>query len=117
MGLYVGAIWLIIAAFLAFWTLFAFAWGGPVAGLAFIALVAICLGMVAGLWTGWGGRRVALLSLVLGSGLLVTGAAEAVLADPSAGTGNVVLALFGVAIVLSSAFLLRVQPISPPITN
>jgi hypothetical protein len=102
--------WLIVAAFLGFWTLFAFAWGGPAAGLTFLALVATSLGMVAGLWTGRGGRRLALLSLVLGSALLVLGAAEVVLADPSAATSNLVMALLGVAIVLCSVVLLHAQP-------
>jgi uncharacterized oligopeptide transporter (OPT) family protein len=108
-GLYVGCMWLIIAAFLGFWTLFAFAWGGPLAGLLFLALAATCLGMVAALWTGRGGRRAALVSLVLGLVFLVAGAAGVVVADPSAATSNLVLALLGVAIVLASAFLLRVQ--------
>jgi hypothetical protein len=100
--------WLIVAAFFAFWTLFAFGWAGPVAGFAFLALVASCIGMVAGLWRR-GGRRVTLLSVLLGGALAVLGVTEAVLADPSAATSNAAVALFGVAILLSSVALLRAQ--------
>ncbi|SRR5258706_1405145 len=100
--------WLIVSAFFAFWTLFAFGFGGPVAGVAFLALVAICIAMVAGLW-GRGGRRVTLLSVLLGGALAVLGVAEAVFADASAATSNAAIALFGVAIMLSSVALLRAQ--------
>jgi hypothetical protein len=101
--------WLIVSAFLAFWTLFAFGLAGPVAGFTYLAFVAICLGMAAGLWTGRGGRRVTLLSVFLGGALAVVGVAEAVFADPSAATSNAALALLGVAILLSSVALLRAQ--------
>src|SRR5258706_14020714 len=99
--------WLIVSAFFAFWTLFAFGFGGPVAGVAFLALVAICIAMVAGLW-GRGGRRVTLVSVLLRGALAVLGVAEAVFADASAATSNAAIGLFGGGIRLwSGAFLAR----------
>ena len=73
-----------------------------VAGVFFLAL-AIAL------WTGFGGRRTAGLSLLLGAGLMVNYALQAVF-DAERSSENIAAAAVGLGIVLASAYALAKLP-------
>ena len=101
-GIYAGSAWLPLAAFFAVGTLFGLGIGGPVA-LVFLIPRAVAIVMAVAVWNGVGGRKVRVLSLVLGVVVIAIWAINpwALDAQPTDGVG---FALFGVAITLSSAF-------------
>jgi hypothetical protein len=105
-AIYAGCMWLALAVFLAVVTLFALGVAGW-AGALFLIPVALSLVMAAALWAGRGGRMTVVVSLGLGATLTLIGLIEALLADPSAASANVAIALLGSAITLSSAVAVR----------
>jgi hypothetical protein len=106
-GLYAGCAWSAIAAWSAVGAYWGLAIAGPSALPAVVLIVAVAvgaLGLAVALWTGIGGRRVAIVSLILG---LVMAAIPMTPWWASEETGfetRVGVALFGVAVALASAY-------------
>jgi hypothetical protein len=106
-GLYAGCAWLFAATALgglAYWGL---GWAGPsgvlvVVGLLLIA--ALTFARAVAVWTGFGGRKTAGLSLLLGAGLMVAYAVEAAISDAEWSSENIAVAAVGLGIVLASTF-------------
>jgi hypothetical protein len=89
-------------------------WGLGIAGpsawpavIMLLAIVALSIVLAAAMWNGSGGRKVAVLSLSLGLLLAGLSLADPWGEDPGITSGNVGGALFGLAIILASAFALR----------
>jgi hypothetical protein len=109
-GLYAGCAWLVIAAVVAVGAY----WGLGIAGPSALPGVMLLLGVAAGsvalaaaLWTGFGGRRVALISLTLGVVLAVIPMTEWSGSDQTGVETRFGTALFGVAVALASAYAAR----------
>jgi hypothetical protein len=107
-GRYAGCAWLVVAAVLGVGAYWGFGIAGPSALPTVILILAASVGSIAlatALLTGRGGRKVAILSLILGVILaalpFVTGSDETTI-ETRLGS-----ALFGVAVVLASAFAAR----------
>lgn len=112
-GAYAGCVWLALAALLglgAYWGLAIAGPSGIPAVLATLVVAAGSLVLAGALWTGFGGRKVAILSLILGlvwtAFYMALAWSEQPLVQPEAIGG----ALFGVAISLASAFAIRGEP-------
>lgn len=108
-GVYAGCAWLVVAALLALGAYVGLGLAGPSAMpivLVLLVFVALALGLAAAMWTGAGGRNVAILSLILGVVLAVIGL-QPWGPDPTIAPEKIGGALFGVAIALTSAFALR----------
>jgi hypothetical protein len=108
-GVYAGCAWLVVAALLALGAYVGLGLAGPSAipiVLVLLVFVALALGMTAAMWTGAGGRNVAILSLILGLVIAVLGL-QPWGSDPTIAPEKIGGALFGVAIALTSAFALR----------
>lgn len=106
-GIYAGCTWLFIAAWTAFFTYWGFGLAGPSAGptvLANLALVGVTVMLAGALWTKRGGPIVAVASLALG--IILTALPLFTLWESDRVTGFG-LALFGVAICLTSAYAVR----------
>jgi hypothetical protein len=111
-GVYAGCAWLVVAALLALGAYVGLGLAGPSAipiVLVYLVFVALALGLAAAMWTGAGGRNVAILSLILGVVFAVIGLRPWG-PDPTFAPENIGAALFGVAIALTSAYALRGYP-------
>jgi hypothetical protein len=108
--MYAGCAWLAVAAVLVVGAY----WGLGLAGPSALPVVALYLGvaaafvaLAAALWSGFGGRPVALVSLIMGVVLAVIPLTKWWGSDETGLDSRVGAALFGVAVVLTSAFALR----------
>jgi len=111
-GAYAGCAWIVVAALLALVAYVGLGLAGPSAipiVLVLLVFVALALGLAAAMWTGRGGRNVAILSLILGVVLAVIGLSPWG-PDPTIAPEEIGAALFGVAIALTSAYALRGYP-------
>jgi hypothetical protein len=89
-------------------------WGLGIAGPSGLPGVILLLGVAAGsvafaaaLWTGFGGRRVAFISLILGVILAVIPMIQGWGSDQTGIETRLGTALFGVAVALASAYAAR----------
>lgn len=109
-GAYAGCSWLAVAAFgglAAYWGLAIAGPSGIPAVVATLAVAVSALGLAGALWTGFGGRRAAVLSLVLGLAWAAFFLANPYSDDVMPTSGAIGAALYGAAISLASAFALR----------
>ena len=75
-----------------------------------LGLAVLSIGLAAGLWTGFGGRRVAIVSIAFGAVFAGISLVNPWGDDHGLTTTNLGGALIGLAIVLASVFALRGYP-------
>lgn len=108
--MYAGCAWLVVAADLAVGTYWGLGIAGPSAvpsAMLLVLAAAASVALAAAIWSGFGGRRVALLSMFLGIALAVVPFTNWYGSDETGLETRFGIALFGVAIALASAFAAR----------
>jgi hypothetical protein len=108
--MYAGCAWLVVAAVLVVGAYWGLGLAGPSALPAVVLLLGVAaasVALAAALWSGFGGRRVALVSLMLGVVLVVIPLTKWWGPDETGLESRVGTALFGVAIALASAYAAR----------